>query len=546
LTTLYLQYQYTKFEAKPRDYDPLERITIPGTSASIFKYGTVFDYTETAAPWYPGWEFDPNTRYDYFSRGIGVITSVKPPGGSGSAAEFSGYQSPPNKWFLFTVDAQELAALKHFLPPSQDQIAPEFFAFSDARATFTWSDVSTSVNLTASWSDSFEYVVAHYASANSGLVSFVDTALRVQSVSRTLQDFMNASVGLFADGITNFETMDAAGFSARVNATIETSYAAFLGEVEKQLGTTNAASTFFKSVNFVGAYAAGDADFDVSVSTSVTLPGTGGIAMVGAYTRFVQGSDLRDVVIANGGDTTGPGTPVSKSFLLMGGDDVFVGSGGTAGVEQVFAGDGDDTIYTYGSVDLILGERGNDYIESGAGNDIVRGGRGADNILAGAGRDNVSGGRGSDTAILGAGNDTYFETDKPGKSGSDRVFGALGNDKIRTGSSADVIKGGPGRDIINGGSGNDQLTGGPGADTFVFGKNFGKDKIFDFGTGGDILKFDDAIWSADHGTLNQVQLISQFATVSDGNVVFDFGGGDRLTLIGVASTIGLSDDIIII
>ena len=53
----------------------------------------------------------------------------------------------------------------------------------------------------------------------------------------------------------------------------------------------------------------------------------------------------------------------------------------------------------------------------------------------------------------------------------------------------DTLYGGNGNDILNGGSGNDILQGKSGDDTYVFGKNYGQDKVYDTG-GNDTLLID--------------------------------------------------------
>jgi Ca2+-binding RTX toxin-like protein len=59
--------------------------------------------------------------------------------------------------------------------------------------------------------------------------------------------------------------------------------------------------------------------------------------------------------------------------------------------------------------------------------------------------------------------------------------GGIGNDEL---------EGENGNDNLTGGAGNDRMTGGNGSDLFVFGADFGKDVITDFG-GNDRIVFDD-------------------------------------------------------
>lgn len=85
------------------------------------------------------------------------------------------------------------------------------------------------------------------------------------------------------------------------------------------------------------------------------------------------------------------------------------------------------------------------------------------------------------------------------------------------------------------------MTGGSGADTFVF--NDGHDRITDFKLRDDRLYLDDRNWSGD---LSAAQIVNRYAEVHDGNIVFDFGGNDTLTLTGVTNLNGLVDLISIV
>ncbi|MEO5615021.1 MAG: calcium-binding protein, partial [Cypionkella sp.] len=131
----------------------------------------------------------------------------------------------------------------------------------------------------------------------------------------------------------------------------------------------------------------------------------------------------------------------------------------------------------------------------------------------------------------GAGNDVLM-----GMNGTDNLIGGLGNDKIL---------GGDGTDRIEGGSGNDVLSGNLGADTFVFGNDFGRDVVTDFSLAAkEKLVFDDLIWGG--AALSAQQVVSQFAHVVAGAVVFEFSANEVITLNGVTSTAGLADALIFV
>jgi Ca2+-binding RTX toxin-like protein len=78
---------------------------------------------------------------------------------------------------------------------------------------------------------------------------------------------------------------------------------------------------------------------------------------------------------------------------------------------------------------------------------------GVNNIFAGLGNDTLTGGTNADTIFGGAGNDTI-----DGGAGADVLDGQAGNDTIKGGAGADVIASGTGRDVITGGGGNDVIT----------------------------------------------------------------------------------------
>lgn len=99
---------------------------------------------------------------------------------------------------------------------------------------------------------------------------------------------------------------------------------------------------------------------------------------------------------------------------------------------------------------IIIGTDGNDELDTGLdGRDIIYG-LGGDDIIRDKGR-------------------SYWGSDPES---DDRFYGGDGNDKIY---------GGIGADYLDGGRDNDHLEGGAGRDTYVFGKGYGKDTIFDFG-----------------------------------------------------------------
>ena len=67
-----------------------------------------------------------------------------------------------------------------------------------------------------------------------------------------------------------------------------------------------------------------------------------------------------------------------------------------------------------------------------------------------------------------------------GGKGNDTVYGGAENDILFGGAGDDFILGYDGDDILDGGAGNDYLSGGNGNDTYIFGRNFGNDRIANY------------------------------------------------------------------
>ena len=103
-----------------------------------------------------------------------------------------------------------------------------------------------------------------------------------------------------------------------------------------------------------------------------------------------------------------------------------------------------------------------------------------------------------------------------GNAGANALGGLAGND---------VLAGLSGRDTLTAGAGDDRLTGGRGQDTFVFSFGGGSDRISDFSVAGhDTLRLNDNLWARQ--VLTAAEVVSQFATIRAGEVVFDFGAAE--------------------
>lgn len=110
-----------------------------------------------------------------------------------------------------------------------------------------------------------------------------------------------------------------------------------------------------------------------------------------------------------------------------------------------------------------VGTNGDDTLHGNVGNNEIDGGN--------DGHDTLYGHDGDD--ILREHSETYYGSEP---ASDDKLYGGNGNDKLY----AHV-----GADLLDGGAGNDYLEGGEHNDTYIFGKGYGHDTIFDFNFGFD-------------------------------------------------------------
>lgn len=152
---------------------------------------------------------------------------------------------------------------------------------------------------------------------------------------------------------------------------------------------------------------------------------------------------------------------------------------------------------------VLLGAHNDDVIWGYAGRDVLRGYAGNDEMRGGSHNDKMWGYEGDDTLYGDGGHDLMF-----GDDGTDRLYGGRAND------------------TLDGGAGDDRLTGNVGADTFVFMAGYGRDRVLDMNVAeGDRIQLDDALWG---GGKSIMEVFDAYATFSDGKVVLDFDGGERL------------------
>jgi Ca2+-binding RTX toxin-like protein len=146
-------------------------------------------------------------------------------------------------------------------------------------------------------------------------------------------------------------------------------------------------------------------------------------------------------------------------------------------VENVAAGDGNDTLLGGAPANVLWGGGGDDSIDGEAANDTIDGGDGEDSLAGGAGTDVVTyAGRVAAVTVTldglagdgAAGEDDTVRTDVEavvGGSGNDTLVGGAAADTLSGGPGADTLRGEAGADVLNGDAGDDSLEGGAGGDT---------------------------------------------------------------------------------
>jgi serralysin len=95
-------------------------------------------------------------------------------------------------------------------------------------------------------------------------------------------------------------------------------------------------------------------------------------------------------------------------------------------------------------------------------------------------------------------------------------------------------------DRLDGGGGDDVMRGGTLADTFVFNTGYDRDEIADFELDRDTLLLSTSLTD---GETDGDAILQSFGALVGADVVLDFGDGDTLILMNLASLSGLADRI---
>jgi serralysin len=233
---------------------------------------------------------------------------------------------------------------------------------------------------------------------------------------------------------------------------------------------------------------------------------------------------------------------------------------GSQGSDNLRGTLGDNLIQGQESVDYIFGRQGNDTLEGGIGDDVLFGGPGADVLDGGANRDRAQYSESLTALVLDlmnpglntgeAAGDIYISIEDlagslyadtiSGDLGDNRLFGREGADKLYGRAGNDYLNGGAHSDRLDGGAGDDTLRGGQNADTFVF--DDGADLVEDFSFAqADMIAIDKTLLGG--AVLTGAEIVSTYASVAGGHVVFDFGNGDVLTIQSLSGLSGLDNNV---
>ncbi|WP_108820440.1 calcium-binding protein [Pseudovibrio sp. Alg231-02] len=139
---------------------------------------------------------------------------------------------------------------------------------------------------------------------------------------------------------------------------------------------------------------------------------------------FVPTRGISKVSFGKGGGYSIESIVNILTMSTAGDDDI---NGLTAFTNELFGGEGDDTISGGSKYDQIYGGTGNDLLKGRAGDDVLKGGDGNDTLDGGIGNDWLNGGKGDDILKGGSGDDLFFWERG---SGNDEIHTQAGNDHL--------------------------------------------------------------------------------------------------------------------
>jgi Ca2+-binding RTX toxin-like protein len=296
-------------------------------------------------------------------------------------------------------------------------------------------------------------------------------------------------------------------------------------------------------------------------------PERGKLELAG-FVRSLQGLGLIGSVnyaefrseLTSGGDETVSFILDSALYRLdrgSSGSDLLIGA---ADRVDALAGDGgDDCLVADGDGDLLYGQGGRDLLFTVSGNGVKGyGGEGTDGLVANGDGALLCGQEGDDFLFVikgdgvrlsgGDGDDILlgYSLHREEYAEQNRLYGGYrevmvylqgiydsmpGNFNSFYGNWEDIFRGNPGNDILDGGAGTDILLGGDGSDTYVFGRGYAEDRIYETGGEADVIRFGDGVATADIAvSRDESNLYLAIAGTGDRLVVSDFftDGGHRV------------------
>jgi Ca2+-binding RTX toxin-like protein len=229
-------------------------------------------------------------------------------------------------------------------------------------------------------------------------------------------------------------------------------------------------------------------DDEGDLVTETNALAVGGIDLVQSLISYTLGDNLEKLTLTGSAAIAGTGNTLANILTGNTGNNTLDGG---AGIDSLIGGLGDDTylvdLTATGTLQDTLTEAAN------AGTDtlVLRGNATlvtAATLTLAATLENLDAGATGSTKLNLTGN--ALANTLTGNAADNILNGAAGND---------VLIGGAGNDTLIGGAGNDTLTGGADADAFVFNvaaSATNQDTVTDFVSGADVLRFDNAVFTA--------------------------------------------------
>ncbi|MEP3891412.1 MAG: hypothetical protein ABJN69_13215 [Hellea sp.] len=232
--------------------------------------------------------------------------------------------------------------------------------------------------------------------------------------------------------------------------------------------------------------------------------------------EWVFGSDFGDVIQGDNGNNRLEGRDGNDTLNGEGGNDRLLGGDGN---DDINGGDGVDTIFGQAGDDFMFGGNGNDFFFGGAGNDIHEGGDGIDTVSY------LASSSGLVVNMSGAGIVSTGDAAGDLFGSIERIFGSGFDDMLLGNAENNTLIGNGGADYLSGGGGNDSLNGGAGIDSFGYDETVdGADVIQGFTLNETVFIYG--------GTVTDFATLRALGSDAGTNVIFDFGGGNTLTIVG--------------